>query len=92
VARDSRASVGAAENRPGAHRKILVMTGGTSGIGRRALEQLLVEKPIWDVILFARHSPRLDTLKALPGATNRLAIVDADFTSLASVDRACNDI
>jgi NAD(P)-dependent dehydrogenase (short-subunit alcohol dehydrogenase family) len=92
VARDSQVSVRAAEIRPHTHRKCLVMTGGTSGIGRRALEQILADRPGWDIILFARQSPRLDTLRALPHGAERLVIVDADLTSLASVNHACDAI
>jgi NADP-dependent 3-hydroxy acid dehydrogenase YdfG len=62
-------------DRFGPAQKCLVMTGGTSGIGRRALQTLLGERPNWSVILFARASPRLDELLALPGAFNRLAVV-----------------
>ena len=72
--------------------KCLVMTGGTSGIGHRVLRKLLSERANWNVILFARPSPRVDALKALPGASGRLAIVNADLASLGSVDRACNEV
>jgi len=73
-------------------RKWLVMTGGTSGIGRRALKRLLSERVQWSVILLARSSPRVDALKALSGAGERLAVVDADLASLSSVDRACEEV
>src|SRR5262249_27392123 len=73
-------------------RKWLVMTGGTSGIGRRALTRLLSEHVDWTVILLARSSPRVDELKALPGAGERLAVVDADLASLNSVGRACEEV
>jgi NAD(P)-dependent dehydrogenase (short-subunit alcohol dehydrogenase family) len=92
VARDSQANARAADDRPGAHRKCLVMTGGTSGIGRRALERLLAESADWEVILLARNSPRVDALRTLPGGADRLAIVDVDLTSLASVNRACDAV
>ena len=72
--------------------KCLVMTGGTSGIGRSVLRRLLGERANWSVILLARPSPRVDTLRALPGAEQRLVIVDADLASLASVDRACDEV
>jgi NAD(P)-dependent dehydrogenase (short-subunit alcohol dehydrogenase family) len=76
----------------GAAQKCLVLTGGTSGIGRRALQTLLGERANWAVILLARPSPRVDELKALPGAAGRLAVVEADLASLGSVDRACDEI
>jgi NAD(P)-dependent dehydrogenase (short-subunit alcohol dehydrogenase family) len=82
----------AGSDRFGATHKCLVLTGGTSGIGRRALRTLLKERPNWTVILLARTSPRVDELKALPGASGRLAIIDADLASLASVDRACDEV
>jgi NAD(P)-dependent dehydrogenase (short-subunit alcohol dehydrogenase family) len=72
--------------------RILVMTGGTSGIGRRVLNKLLAERADWSVVLFARPSPRIDALKTLPGATERLAVVSADLASLGSVDRACDEV
>jgi len=68
------------------------MTGGTSGIGRRALTRLLSGHVDWTVILLARSSPRVDELKALPGAGERLAVVDADLASLNSVGRACEEV
>jgi NAD(P)-dependent dehydrogenase (short-subunit alcohol dehydrogenase family) len=76
----------------GARAKLLVMTGGTSGIGRRALERLLAERTGWHVILIARPSPRLDAVGALPGAEGRLTVVTADLASLRSVDRACAEV
>ena len=79
-------------DRFGAAQKCLVMTGGTSGIGRYALRTLLAERPNWTVILLARPSLRADELKVLPGAANRLAVVDCDLASLASIDRACGEI
>jgi len=73
-------------------RKVLVMTGGTSGIGRRALELLLSASANWTVILLARCSPRVDELKALPGAGARLRVVEADLANLAAVGRACEEV
>lgn len=90
MARDVNAA--AADERFGAAGKCLLMTGGSSGIGRRALERLLAERPNWDVILIARSSPRVDAMRALPGADKRLAVVDADLASLISVDRACDEV
>jgi len=82
----------AVANRCEVERKWLVMTGGTSGIGRRALKMLLRERVDWTIILLARSSPRVDELKALPGAGERLAVVDANLASLGSVGRACDEV
>lgn len=71
--------------------KAYVMTGGTSGIGRGVLARLL-ERPDRHVFLLARPSPRLDALRALPGARERLLVVDADLASLRSVEQACEYI
>jgi NAD(P)-dependent dehydrogenase (short-subunit alcohol dehydrogenase family) len=68
------------------------MTGGTSGIGRQTLKLLLSEPGNFSVILLARSSPRVDEIRALPGAPERLAIVDADLASLISVDRASEEV
>jgi NAD(P)-dependent dehydrogenase (short-subunit alcohol dehydrogenase family) len=89
---DDTAAPSPVSDRYGPAQKCLVMTGGTSGIGRRALQTLLAERANWSVILFARPSPRLDELKGLPGASNRLAVVDADLANLGSVDRACDEV
>lgn len=79
-------------DRFGPAQKLLVMTGGTSGIGRRALQRLLAERPDWSVILMARPSPHLDELRAVPDAADRLTIVETDLARLASVDRACEEV
>jgi NAD(P)-dependent dehydrogenase (short-subunit alcohol dehydrogenase family) len=89
---DDAAGSPAGGNRFGAAQKCLVMTGGTSGIGRRTLQTLLSERANWTVILLARPSPRVDALKAIPGASKRLAVVDADLASLASVAQACDEV
>jgi len=68
----------AASERCGVSRKCVVMTGGTSGIGRQTLKLLLSESGTFSVLLLARSSPRVEELWALPGAAERLAIVDAD--------------
>src|SRR5262245_55861030 len=73
-------------------RKCIVMTGGTSGIGRQTLKLLLSEPGNFTVFLLARSSPRVNELKASPGAGERLASVDADLASLISVDRACGEV
>lgn len=92
VARDSQANVDAAGKRAETPRKRLLMTGGTSGIGRHVLERLLRERQEWEIILLARQSPRLDNLRALPGIAGRLSVIDADLASLASVNRACDEV
>jgi NAD(P)-dependent dehydrogenase (short-subunit alcohol dehydrogenase family) len=79
-------------SRSGSGERCLVMTGGTSGIGRRVLRKLLSERVNWSVILFARPSPQADALGSLPGASERLAIVSADLASLGAVDQACGEV
>lgn len=64
--------------------RILVMTGGTSGFGRRMVERILAERPEWSIILLARPSPRVDALRLTTGA-ERLTIIDTDLANLASV-------
>ena len=73
-------------------RKILVMTGGTSGFGRRMLERLLAEHPAWQVFLLARSPERAADLAELTGAGNRLTIVTADLASLRTVQAAADTI
>ena len=72
--------------------KCLLMTGGTSGIGRRALQRLLLEFPDWTIILLARPSLQAGELRRLAGADSRLMIVDADLGSLQSVSSACDRV
>ena len=76
--------------RPAA-RKRLVMTGGTSGIGRRIVERLLSEHSQWTIILVARPSLRAQELQALSDP-ERLTVIDADLASLRSTDRACDEV
>jgi protochlorophyllide reductase len=71
--------------------RILVMTGGTSGFGRRMVERILAERPEWSVILLARPSPRVDALRSVTGA-GRLTIVDTDLASLASVAKGAASV
>ena len=73
-----------------AHKR-LVMTGGTSGIGRRVLERLLAEYQNWTIILLARQSARSRELGGMRRC-ERLTVIDADLASLKSVDRACDDV
>lgn len=75
-----------------AGKRCLVMTGGTSGIGRRVLQRFLGERPNWTIILLARPSSRLDELKTLPAASKRLIVEEADLARLTSVDAACDRI
>jgi NAD(P)-dependent dehydrogenase (short-subunit alcohol dehydrogenase family) len=72
-------------------RKRLVMTGGTSGIGRRVVEQLLAEYPDWAIILLARLTARSRELEGIRGR-ERLTVIGMDLASLTSVDRACDDV
>jgi NAD(P)-dependent dehydrogenase (short-subunit alcohol dehydrogenase family) len=72
-------------------RKHVVMTGGTSGIGRHVLMRLQKEHPEWMVMLLARPSARLDELKAMREST-RLSVVEVDLASLRAVDQACEEI
>ena len=67
------------------------MTGGTSGFGRRALEMILA-RPEWRVILLARRSERTEALKRTYADTGRLAIVEADLASLASISAAISEV
>ncbi len=71
---------------------ILVMTGGSSGFGRRMLTRLLAEKPEWRVFLLARSPEKSAELMQLPGAAGRLTIIAADLASLASVAKAADTI
>jgi NAD(P)-dependent dehydrogenase (short-subunit alcohol dehydrogenase family) len=72
-------------------RRYLVMTGGTSGIGRRVLQRLLRQCPEWTILLLARPSLRALTLE--PSSHGRqLMVIEADLASLNSVDRACDEI
>jgi NAD(P)-dependent dehydrogenase (short-subunit alcohol dehydrogenase family) len=71
--------------------KRLVMTGGTSGIGRRVLKRLLAEYQNWTIILLARQSGRTRELSGIRRC-ERLTVIDTDLASLKSVDRACDDV
>src|SRR5215467_14190274 len=62
-------------------RERLVMTGGTSGIGRRVLERLLAEYPNRTIILLARQSARSGELWGMRGC-ERLTMIDTDLASL----------
>ena len=81
----------AATSTRGMARKRLVMTGGTSGIGRRVVEQLLAEYPNWEIILLARLSARSHELCGMRGC-ERLTVIGTDLASLKSADRACDGV
>lgn len=76
----------------GAPRKILVMTGGTSGFGRRMLEKLLAGQPEWHVYLLARSPERAADLMRVPAAAGRVHIISADLANLRSVASAADQI
>jgi NAD(P)-dependent dehydrogenase (short-subunit alcohol dehydrogenase family) len=73
-------------------RKLCVITGGTSGIGRGVMTRLLGEWLDHRIIVVARPSPRVDQLRELPGAFERLSVVYGDLASLRSIEEACNQI
>lgn len=70
--------------------KTLVMTGGTSGFGRRAVERLLRTRPEWRIVLLARDAQRAGSLQSEAGG--RVHIVPADLASLGSIDHACDEV
>ncbi len=72
-------------------RKRLVLTGGTSGIGRRVVERLLAEYADWAIILLARLTAESRELEGMRGC-ERLTVIGADLASLTSIDRACDDV
>src|SRR5262245_9180609 len=78
--------------RSDAARECYVLTGGTSGIGRGVVARLLADLPDRRIILLARSSPRVDHLRALPGANERLIVVNGNLASLHSVDLACDKV
>ena len=73
-------------------RKLCVITGGTSGIGRGVVTRLLGGWPDHRIIVVARPSPRVDQLRELPGACERLSVVYGDLASLRSIEKACDQI
>jgi NAD(P)-dependent dehydrogenase (short-subunit alcohol dehydrogenase family) len=79
-----------ASTREIAHKR-LVMTGGTSGIGRRVVERLLAEYPDWAIILLARLTARSRELEGMRGC-ERLTVIGTDLASLTSVNGACDDV
>src|SRR6516165_10829840 len=73
-------------------RKLCVITGGTSGIGRGVVTRLLSEWPDHRIIVVARPSARVDQLRELPGACERLSVAYGDLASLRSIEKACDQI
>ena len=73
-------------------RKLCVITGGTSGIGRRVVARLLDGWQDHRLIVVARPSPRVNQLWNLPGAHERLSVVYGDLASLRSVAKTCDAI
>ncbi len=71
--------------------KTLVMTGGTSGFGRRMVERMIRDHSGWRLLLLARASDQADELAARAGP-NRLTLVPCDLASLASVAEAVADV
>lgn len=67
--------------------RVLVMTGGSKGFGRRMVERLMAEHDDWRVILLARPSAHTTALGESPAASGRLSIVETDLSDLASVAR-----
>lgn len=65
--------------------KTLVMTGGTRGLGRRAIEKLL-QGPDWRVLVLARPSPEASEL---PERSDRITVIPTDLADLHSVKQAC---
>jgi NAD(P)-dependent dehydrogenase (short-subunit alcohol dehydrogenase family) len=72
-------------------RKLLVVTGATSGIGRRLIERILAQYEDWTINVLARPSLHSHELRRL-GPPDRLAVFDVDLRSLQSVNRACDGL
>src|SRR5215472_821234 len=73
-------------------RKLCVITGGTSGIGCSVVARLLADWQNYRIIVVARPSPRISQLRTLPGASERLSVVNGDLSSLGSIAKACDQI
>jgi protochlorophyllide reductase len=65
--------------------KTLVMTGGTRGLGRCAVEKLL-ENAGWRILVLARPSAEAS---ALARSSDRIEVVPADLADLRSVKGGC---
>ncbi len=72
--------------------RVLVMTGGSRGFGRRMVERLIADHSDWRVILLARRSQHLADLEASVSDPSRLSVVDTDLSSLASVVESVHDV
>ena len=72
--------------------KLCVITGGTSGIGCSVVARLLADWQNYRIIVVARPSPRISQLRTLPGASERLSVVNGDLSSLGSIAKACDQI
>lgn len=72
--------------------RILVMTGGTSGFGRRVVERIVAERLDWRVLLLARPSPHARSLAAAAAGSDRLQMIDVELASLASVEAAIDEV
>jgi NAD(P)-dependent dehydrogenase (short-subunit alcohol dehydrogenase family) len=72
--------------------KLFIITGGTSGIGRRVVARLLADWQNHRITVVARPSPRMSQLRALPGAYEGLSVVNGDLASLRSIAKACDEI
>jgi NAD(P)-dependent dehydrogenase (short-subunit alcohol dehydrogenase family) len=72
--------------------RILVMTGGTRGFGRRMVERLLADDGDWRVILLARPSQHVAELAASVATPSRLNIVEVDLSSLTSAARSIDAV
>ena len=69
--------------------RTLVMTGGTRGLGLRTVEMVLA-RPDWRAIIIGRSftpSPEIERL-----GKDRVEFIQADFSSLASADAACDSV
>ncbi|MEM6985427.1 MAG: SDR family NAD(P)-dependent oxidoreductase [Pseudomonadota bacterium] len=67
-------------------KKHLVLTGGSSGIGRALLERV---RPHHDVTLISRASPHLDKLRAVHPS---LEIIETDLADLDAVRHAADQV
>jgi NAD(P)-dependent dehydrogenase (short-subunit alcohol dehydrogenase family) len=72
--------------------KLCVITGGTSGIGCSVVARLLADWQKHRITVVARPSPRIRQLHALPGAYERLSVVNVDLANLRSIAEACDQI
>lgn len=69
--------------------RTLVLTGGSRGLGLRALE-LILARGDWRVLLIARQRPQSEAIDRI--GCERLEIIRADLSSLHEVDAACDAV